>query len=120
MQRSDTCFFKTGAFDKAVNKLREPGRARILSRANEFEQVWNRSKSDEDISPGFRLDQLAHKKGRYRVIEIRVANWRIALMVLEDVSRAYWIHTWRKTGQRNPQDVDLAVDRAKTLYEHLK
>ncbi len=120
MQRSDTCFVKIAAFDKAVNKLREPGRARVLSRANEFEQVWKKSRSDEDIPPGFCLDQLAHRQGRYRVVEIRVAAWRIALMILEDVSRAYWIHTWRKTGARNPQDVDLAVDRAKTLYEHFR
>lgn len=116
MQRSETRFVRIEAFDKSAKKLREPGRGRVLNRAHEFQLAWGNSKQDSDIPGGFGLDQLAHEQGKYRVLEIRVTDWRLAVMILDDVSGAYWIHTWRKTGRRNPEDVRLSTARAEKLY----
>lgn len=117
MKRSATRFRSLGAFEKAVRKLKPPGQAKVLIALDRFEEEWIKSRSDADISPGFDLQALYHRPGKYRVVEIRAGrDWRAALMIWDDVSYAYWLHTWRKTGPSNPQDYDTAKDRAKRLW----
>lgn len=117
MKRSATRFMPLEVFEKAVRKLKPPGQTKVLIALERFEKEWVQSHSDADISPGFVLQALEHRPGKYRVVEIRAGrDWRAALMIWDDVSHAYWLHTWRKTGESNPQDYDTAKNRAKRLW----
>ncbi|PSR25738.1 MAG: hypothetical protein C7B43_16210 [Sulfobacillus benefaciens] len=118
MRRAATQFFVLEAFKKATRKLKPPGQEKVLMSVRQFQEEWKQSEYDADLSPGYDLQPLEHRAGQYRVVEIRAGrDWRVALMIWNDVSQAYWLHTWRKSGRRNPQDYDTARERAKRLWQ---
>ncbi|MCY0897386.1 MAG: hypothetical protein OWU33_00385 [Firmicutes bacterium] len=117
MNRITTRFAMVEACEKAIQKLERSDYIKILMTMKRFEEEWKKSVSDADIASGFDLQNLEHRKGAYRVAEIRAGrNWRIGMMIFNDVSRIYWLHIWRKTAPRNRQDYDIVKDRAHRIW----
>ncbi len=119
--RSGTTFYTTKQFDKAVEGLGKVHVAKINAQAQKFEQEWQKSKSNDDLSPGFNFKQLHALAGQYRVCQIYVGtDFRLAVTFLISQDRAYWVHAWKKTALNNHTETELAKKRAKSLWTALQ
>jgi hypothetical protein len=118
--RRATKFKRTKQFDKGVSKLDTVHQAIVLNAANKFEQEWMKSATDEDISPGFQLKQLEAKAGQFRLLQIYAGkDYRLALTLVIGKGSAFWVHSWKKTRQRNSAEIETAKARAQSLLRSL-
>jgi hypothetical protein len=94
----------------------------ILADLDLFRRAWHTSHPGEPLPKSFQFKWLATRPGCYRIAQIYVgrANYRAVLLFVHDGSKAYIIDTFKKTKDKNTNEVDAAIDRAAKLWEALE
>jgi len=111
--RSETKFSWEPGFIDFYKSLDNVIRAQILRSANRFEQAWRSSRADNDIPIGF--DFTPHEVDEpWRFIELHLGyKYRAFVMFPNGRVDAYWIHLFKKPGQKvPPREIRLAKSRA--------
>ncbi len=111
--RSQTKFSWDSGFKEVYRALEEVARARILSSTKRFEQAWRSSNADNDIPKGFDFTPYS-ADGPWRFIELHLGyDYRAFVMFPNGRLDAYWIHLFKKPGQKvPPKEIRLARSRA--------
>lgn len=111
--RSQTKFSWESGFKEAYRALDEVVRAQILRSTKRFEQAWRNSNADNDIPKGFDFTPYPVDEP-WRFIEIHLGkDYRAFVMFPNGRVDAYWIHLFKKPGQKvPPREIRLAKSRA--------
>jgi hypothetical protein len=111
--RSQTTFSWEPGFKEFYWSLNEVVRAPVLRSTRRFEQAWRNSNADNDIPNGFDFTPYA-AGGPWRFIELHLGyDYRAFVMFPNGRLEAYWIHLFKKPGQKvPPKEIGLAKSRA--------
>ncbi len=111
--RSETKFSWEPGFIEIYKSLDNVIRAQILRSANRFEQAWRSSRADNDIPIGFDFTPYEVDEP-WRFIELHLGyKYRAFVMFPNGRVDAYWIHLFKKPGQKvPPREIRLAKSRA--------
>lgn len=76
---------------------------------------------DSDLPAGYNFKQYKTPNEPYRLCQIYLGrDYRAVVMFPHGRSEAYWIHVFKKEGQREPQEIELAKSRAKANWNAIK
>ncbi|MGH2496708.1 MAG: hypothetical protein ACRDIV_18560 [Ktedonobacteraceae bacterium] len=120
--RSDTRFYKISGFIKAIQDLGVPS-AMITEHIAKFERAWCESRMDGDVPSRYHFEHYKKVTDPYRLCHVRVGpnnNYRAVVMFPDGRANAYWIYVYKKEGNREPQEMELARKRAKQFWETVK
>ncbi len=119
--RSQTTFSWEPGFKEAYSSLDNVVRARIARSSKRFEQAWQNSNADNDIPGGFDFTPYPVDKP-WRFIEVHLGyDYRAFVMFPNGRSDAYWIHLFKKPGQKvPPKEIRLAESRAIDCWNTIK
>ena len=111
--RSQTTFYWYSEFEVIYYKLDEVKQARILNTTKRFEQAWRNSNADNDIPGGFDFTPYSVEEP-WRFVELHVGyDYRAFMMFPNGRLDAYWIHLFKKPGQKVPRkEIGLAISHA--------
>lgn len=121
--RNGTVFRTVKSFTNALNKFDGPVAATISAHISNFERAWKASKHDGEIPSGFCLEFDKDAKGPYRLYQVRVGpkhGYRADVVFLDSGSNAYWVYTFKKVRNRQPEDMQRARFYAQQLWEELQ
>lgn len=121
--RSETVFYRTIGFTDALSEFDSPVVAAVNAHIQHFERAWKASKHDGDIPKGFDLEFDKEAKGPYRLYQVRVGpkhGYRADVVFLDNGSDAYWVYTFKKVRDRQPEDMKRARIQAQRLWEELQ
>lgn len=118
--RNQTKFFWEVGFKDIYISLNSVPRARVLSHAQRFERAWRGSIIDHDIPSSFDFTPYPINEP-YRLVEIHLGyDYRAFVMFPNGRLEAYWIHLFKKTGQKvPPKEINLAKSRAQDCWNRI-
>ena len=111
--RSQTTFSWDSGFKEIYYGLDEVKQARILRSTKRFEQAWRNSNADNEIPSGFDFTPYPVDQP-WRFVELHLGyDYRAFVMFPKGRLDAYWIHLFKKPGQKvPPKEIRLARSRA--------
>ncbi len=111
--RSQTMFSWDSGFKEVYIALDVVVRARILRSTKRFEQAWQDSNADNEIPEGFDFTPYPVDEP-WRFVELHLGyKYRAFVMFPNGRLDAYWIHLFKKPGQKvPPKEIRLAKSRA--------
>ena len=111
--RSQTIFSWDSGFKEIYYGLDEVKQARILRSTKRFEQAWRNSNADNEIPSGFDFTPYPVDEP-WRFVELHLGyDYRAFVMFPNGRLDAYWIHLFKKPGQKvPPKEIRLAKSRA--------
>lgn len=118
--RNQTTFFWEAGFKDIYTSLNSVPRAKVLSHTQRFEMAWRGSTIDHEIPGSFDFTPYPTDEP-YRLVEIHLGyDYRAFVMFPDRRQEAYWIHLFKKTGQKVPlKEINLAKSRAKDCWNRI-
>lgn len=113
-------------FQKAVKGFGPSSRAEVMAVIEAFETDWKNGVEDQQLKAQYKYKKPRYKnRPYYRLIQIYVgANrksevYRAIVMFYEAQSKAAWVHAFKKEGDSEPQEIELAVARADEYWNKI-
>lgn len=118
--RNQTKFFWETGFKEIYRSLNSVPRAKVLRSIKRFEQAWRGSNADNEIPKGFDFTPYPIDEP-WRFVEIHLGyDYRAFVMFPNGYLDAYWIHLFKKPGQKvPPREINLAKLRAKDCWNRI-
>lgn len=113
-------------FKKAVRDFGPGSAAEVWVDIEDFEDDWKNGMEDAQLYARYNYKKLKYKQRPYfRLFQIRVGpnrknlSYRAVVMFYDEQVGAIWIHAFKKEGDSEPQEIELAVARADECWNKI-
>jgi hypothetical protein len=109
--RSKTAFYPLKSFTEVIDRFDTRVGKAITDHINYFQSAWKASRHDGELPSGYCVEQDKEVDGPYRLYQIRVGpgrGYRAWIMFLNNSPDAYWIYAFKKTKDKQPEDMERA------------
>jgi hypothetical protein len=121
--RSETVFYQLRSFIKVVDGFDKSVSKTITDHIIHFQVAWKASRHDGEIPSSCSVEQDKKVNGPYQLYQIRVGpgcGYRAWVMFLSNSPDAYWIYVFKKTKDRQPEDMERARVVAQKYWEQIR
>ena len=119
-------FQRIAAYDKASNRLDSKARARLDNKLAQFERDVLAGVNPRELARSYEFKQLERlppqgkTELRGEIYQLRPLNdYRVIILLVTDQGDSYYVHTWRKSGNSDPDQVSKGKSRALNLLKSL-
>ncbi len=121
--RSETVFYQLRSFIKVVDGFDKSVNKMITAHIIHFQVAWKASRHDGELPSSCCVEQNKKVDGPYQLYQIRVGpgrGYRAWVMFLDNSPDAYWIYVFKKTKDRQPEDMERARVLAQRYWEQIR
>lgn len=121
--RSGTIFQETSVFISELTALGLSNVPTVRALILRFQTVYQASRTNADIPPGYRFRQLDKMSGQYSLWKIHLSGDYRAAIVFADrpqSGQAFMLRVWKKSGQKDALQENRAKELAKRLWSGLQ